>query len=116
MVKKLQFLCGNDGKKLFVYGVRCPMGPFYYFDKLDSILSAHVTLPAELGSIVTSRKKVIEVELNEEQLKNYWKNEKFVFKNKALKTCKIRNIRRHNTKSIDITPVLKLIYRCKFGH
>lgn len=63
---------------------------WHYFEEEDSIISQHQSLPRGLEHLIESSKEMrtIELILNEEQVKNYYRNGNFVFKNIKLKTCK----------------------------
>ncbi len=88
MKQKFSFLCGNADNIKYIFGVKFGAHPWHYFEEIDSILSEHGSLPSELDDLVGSLKqnRSIDVELNEDQAQNYFKNEKFVFKNIELKT------------------------------
>lgn len=90
MNQKFYFLCGHLVGKNFIYATKFAKHPWHYFEKADSNSSVHDSLPAILDSLISTLKKVktIEVPLSEEQSRNYYKNGKFIFKNKELKTCK----------------------------
>lgn len=87
---KFSFLCGNFYNKNFIYAIKFGSHPWHYFSEIDSISSEHVSLPASIDSLISKMDKVssIDVNLNEEQSRNYYFDGKFIFKNKELKTSK----------------------------
>lgn len=84
--KKFGFLCGPPN---IIYAIKFGTHVWHYFDVSDSIVAQHGYLPASMNSLIRGLTKVktINVNLNENQTKNYFRNDKFVFKNKQLKTC-----------------------------
>lgn len=87
---KFSFLCGNFYKKNFIYAIKFGSHPWHYFNEIDSISSEHGSLPASMDSLISKMDKVssIDVNLNEEQTRNYYVDGKFIFKNNELKTRK----------------------------
>lgn len=87
---KFSFLCGNFSNKNFIYGIKCGKHPWHYFDVKDSVSSEHGSLPASIDALIRGLDKPtsINVNLNEEQTKNYYVGGKFIFNNKELKTRK----------------------------
>lgn len=90
MKQKFQFLCGHFEKTNFIYAIKFEKHSWHYFEKIHSTSAVHDSLPAILDSLIGTLKKMrtIEVPLDEIQSRNYYVNEKFVFKGKELKTCK----------------------------
>lgn len=84
--EKFAFLCGPPN---IIYAIKFGTYEWHYFDVPDSIITQHSSLPASMNSLIRGlvKAKTINVNLNEDQTKNYFHNCKFVFKNKQLKTC-----------------------------
>lgn len=100
------FLCGKFRRVNFIYAIKNDVEPWHYFEESDSRSSAHESLPPVLDSLIGTLDKVrtIQVPLSEDQWSNYYRNQKFVFKNKELKPCMnfylIRRSIRHRLKFV----------------
>ncbi len=91
-METFDFLCDNYENINFVYAIRSDSSDWHYFEEGDSSLDAHVSLrPSFLSqiSLLINKVKPITLILNADQILNYVKNGKFVFKGKELKTCKL---------------------------
>lgn len=89
MPGKFKFLCGQFEKVNYIYAIKFDQHSWHYFEEMDSIASEHKSLPIALGEFASLKKvTTIEVTLNDEVIKNYYRNDEFIFKNKPLKTCK----------------------------
>lgn len=90
MERKFSFLCENYDNINFIYAVKLELRPWHYFKELDSVSQEHGSLTALMVSAISRLKKVesIDFMLSESQSRNYYENDKFVFKNEELKTCK----------------------------
>lgn len=93
MEEKFFFYCGTFERKNYIYAVKFAKHPWHYFETEDSYSYKHRSLPASMDSLISELNKVrsIDLNLNEEQIQNYFKDDKFVFNNKELKTCKYRS-------------------------
>lgn len=87
---KFSFLCGHFSNKNFIYAIKCGKHPWHYFEMKDSASSQHGSLPASIDVLIRGMDKPtpINVNLNEEQTRNYYVDGKFIFNNKELKTSK----------------------------
>lgn len=85
--RKFYFLCGKED---LIIAVKFANYPWHYFDTSDSISTQHDSLPAKMLASIRKLDKVrsVSVILNDSQSQNYFKNGKFEFKNKELKTCR----------------------------
>lgn len=94
MKETFHFLCGKFGGLHFIYGIKNVIEPWHYFEEQDSLISAHESLPALLDTVIGTLDKVrtIKVPLFEHQWSDYYRNKKFIFKDKELKTCEYFNI------------------------
>ncbi len=90
MTEKVKFLCGNYKGTNFIYGVTFADYDWYYFEEQDTISSDHKTLPDRVHFSISALSKAttIEIQLNPEQLRHYFRDGKFIYKNKELKTRK----------------------------
>lgn len=84
--RKFSFLCGKDKS---IVAVKFAHYPWHYFETSDSISTQHDSLPAKMLASIRNLDKVrsVSVILNDMQSRNYFKNGKFIFKNRELKTC-----------------------------
>lgn len=89
MKDKFSFLCGTFEKKNYIYAVKFANHPWHYFEMQDSYSCKHQSLPASMDSLISQLNKVGSITLQlDVQIQNYYKDDKFVFNNKELKTCK----------------------------
>ncbi|KAJ6639413.1 hypothetical protein Bhyg_12157 [Pseudolycoriella hygida] len=88
MTNRFKFLCGNFGNKKFIYATKFGEHPWHYFNDEHTIITQHDSLPSELEDVITTFKTVrtVEIWLDDDQVKNYYDNRKFIFKNRDLKT------------------------------
>lgn len=89
MTQAFQFLCGNYNNMNFVFATKFGDHPWHYFEERHSISHEHDSLPPNLNAAIKhfKRPRQIDIFLNEEQMKNYYDNGKFIFKNTELQTC-----------------------------
>lgn len=91
-METVDFLCSNYENINFVYAIRSGSSDWYYFEEGDSTLDVHVSLPPDSANQISrlvNRLKPVTFALNADQIANYVRNGKFVFKGKELKTCKL---------------------------
>lgn len=86
--RKFTFLCGFFENERYIYGLKFDNHVWHYFEVLDTKRAQHVSLPDSVDASIVRLKAVgpIHVHLDEAQSKNYFKNGKFIFKNKELNT------------------------------
>lgn len=89
IILKFSFLCGSFEKKSFIYGVKFAEYEWHYFEEADSPFSKHFSLPASMDISIGRSDKVRSIVffLTSEESKNYFRDGKFMFKDKELKTC-----------------------------
>ncbi|KAJ6634109.1 hypothetical protein Bhyg_17618 [Pseudolycoriella hygida] len=88
-METVDFLCGNYENTNYVYAIRSDSSNWHYFEEGDASLDVHVSLPPNFLSQVSrliNKLKPITLTLNADQIFNYVKNGKFVFKGRELKT------------------------------
>lgn len=86
MTENVKFLCGNYKGINLIYGIRFSDYCWNYFDEQDSHASEHTLLPERVHNLIGTleKPKSIEVPLSDDQLKCYFTDGKFIFKNKEL--------------------------------
>ncbi len=93
--KKFSFLCGSFEGETYIYAIKISTGPWHYFHELDTHSSLHDALPASRLDVVTAsclarpnKLHPFDINLTENQLASYFRNDQFIFKNEQLKTRK----------------------------
>lgn len=89
--QKYEFLCGRFSKQYFIYGIKFGDHPWHYFDDQDSVRSEHLSLPKSIDTAIRRMNAdtvgTVTLLLDNIQAGLYFKDGKFVFKDKDLKTC-----------------------------
>lgn len=116
MSQKFRFLCGNFRNENIIYAVKFSKHRWHYFDDIHRNITEHDSLPSGLGETIATFKKVrsVEIELDEGDVKRYYDDGKFIFKNTELKTFKKptstqkKETRKLKFDSLEMNPLLFL--------
>lgn len=87
--EKYYFLCEYFNSQMLIYAIKSSVTNWHYFEEEDSVISVHISLPAELRSqiVMLTKLEKVAVDLDADQVVNYVADGKFVFKGKELKSC-----------------------------